>query len=67
MVSLVYFKENKIRVLPYKESKLKHEGLIALGYVHTDTIDPCKVLENIFNKPENIKHELYKFKKNING
>lgn len=44
----IYAKENKIKVINLTESNL-HNGLIAEGWVHTQTLDACGYIQFLHN------------------
>jgi hypothetical protein len=51
-IIFVYHKEGKIRCLNLKQARLENDTLINDGWVHTETLNPCVWIENIFNNPE---------------
>ena len=51
-IVFVYHKEGKIRCLNLKQARDENDTLINDGWVHTETLNPCLWIENIFNNPE---------------
>lgn len=61
----IYAKEGKIKALGIKDAKAQNDELIDSGWVHTQTIDVCVWIENLYNSSLIVRHreiEFLKFK-----
>jgi hypothetical protein len=45
----VYAKDNKIIVLGIDDARERHKDLLALGYLHTQTLDACVFIQYLHN------------------
>ena len=52
LISFVYAKDGKIIVLDLERAKQVENELKADGWVHTDTLNPCRFLEFLANNSE---------------
>ena len=44
----VYAKDKKIKVLPHDTALKEHNKMLADGWKHTNTINPCAWIENLY-------------------
>ena len=45
----VYAKNKKIKVLPHDPALKEHKRMLAEGWKHTMTINPCAWIESLYN------------------
>lgn len=53
-ILLIYSKNEDVRVLNNRNAKMQHEKLIKDGWVHSNTIDSCEILQYLYNNRYNM-------------
>ena len=61
--AFVYAKNKQIKVLTLEEADVKGKELMAFGWKHTATIDPCMFIEHLHNRSENINGDVMELSK----
>ena len=51
----IYYKEGKIKALDLANGEKEHKELVNGGWKHTQTLDPCKWMEFLFNEANGVE------------
>jgi hypothetical protein len=54
----IYAKRGEIKALNLNESKKLHDGLMADGWKHTATLDPCIFIQYLHNDCKDLEREI---------
>ena len=56
----VYVKGNKIKVLDHDTALKTHRDILVDGWKHTNTINPCLWIENLYNDTDDLSEAVKK-------